>query len=571
MILPSKIPKKPKKLQMEIDYKLLLNYEDIFGSANSEVGVRDFLKLVPRDRAIQVGLLISNSTDEISAEEDILRLGFNKTLPPIVLFTILNRPLDLASCKLELTNPQTGLELLRQVFSILPTDIKRSSNPSKSDYALLMAILKINGEMLKNSSGLKDSSILKFHKSIQSRKYSLDSRIVLYPSYFRFLMLLKFFKNADDKWKNLWELFIMSMGMSTEIEYANAIGTLIDNIPYTPRKNNIIFRYEKSGFMTKLMDDLSISISDIIPLTENIDYTRFKQKPFIKLANYEYGVIDNRFVSNLLYTSVRFKLSSIARASGFIRNFPSQYNTDFLQNFLFSELLDYIYKGRGYVFKDVDSKNTQEMAERRAKSLGLTKHKTEELKCSPPDGYFREGRKVLLFECKGILMSQKAISDKEECDRIIHENLFGKKGDGQLTINCDRIQQRQFLWDEVPNGRIKIYPILLCDDSIFSADGFNRYGKELSSKKGTAQSYPLTVLDMDTLILSADLIREGRIDIFSEIETYHKYCDRKLKTHRYTPEEILHCKDISFSAFLMSRYELKSPSIIKVYENELGL
>lgn len=76
---------------------------------------------------------------------------------------------------------------------------------------------------------------------------------------------------------------------------------------------------------------------------------------------------------------------------------------------------------------------------------------------------------------------------------------------------------------------------------------------------------------MDTLILSADLIREGRIDIFSEIETYHKYCDRKLKTHRYTPEEILHCKDISFSAFLMSRYELKSPSIIKVYESELGL
>lgn len=155
MILPPKIPKKPKKLQMEIDYKLLLNYEDIFGSANSEVGVRDFLKLVPRDRTIQVGLLISNSTDEISAEEDILRLGFNKTLPPIVLFTILNRPLDLASCKLELTNPQTGLELLRQVFSILPTDIKRSSNPSKSDYALLMAILKINGEMLKNSSGLR--------------------------------------------------------------------------------------------------------------------------------------------------------------------------------------------------------------------------------------------------------------------------------------------------------------------------------------------------------------------------------------------------------------------------------
>lgn len=267
-----------------------------------------------------------------------------------MLFTILNRPLDLASCKLELTNPQTGLELLRQVLSILPTDIKRSSNPSESDYALLMAILKINGDMLKNSSGLKDSSILKFHKSIQSRKYSLDSRIVLYPSYFRFLMLLKFFKNADDKWKNLWELFIKSMGMSTEIEYANAIGTLIDNIPYTPRKNNIIFRYNKSGFMTKLMDDLSISINDIIPLTENIDYTRFKQKPFIKLANYEYGVIDNRFVSNLLYTSVRFKLSSIARASGFIRNFPSQYNTDFLQNFLFSELLDYIYKGRGYVF-----------------------------------------------------------------------------------------------------------------------------------------------------------------------------------------------------------------------------
>lgn len=135
-----------------------------------------------------------------------------------------------------------------------------------------------------------------------------------------------------------------------------------------------------------------------------------------------------------------------------------------------------------------------------------------------------------------------------------------------------RIINNQFLWDDSIPAHIKIYPILIVDDSAFMADGFNRFvidstKDEIEKNKGVLM--PITIIDIDTFILSADLIRDGQINLENVIERYHSYINGEFDKNSYTPLEFLSCKNVSFSTFIMSQYELRSPKIVKDMVNRL--
>lgn len=80
---------------------------------------------------------------------------------------------------------------------------------------------------------------------------------------------------------------------------------------------------------------------------------------------------------------------------------------------------------------------------------------------------------------------------------------------------------------------------------------------------------PFTVLDMDTLILIAELIRTNKFDIFANIESYHKYIGGGLK--QYSVNELFHFSEVSFSSYIYGEYETRSPEIInKWYDSILS-
>ena len=556
---------------MEIVDKLLLNFDDIFGDKPLELDAKDLLKYVPREHAIRIGLLLSNTTKDIPADETIHNLGFETTLPPDIIELLLNRPIHNAEYELELTNIQTGLELLKNAYSISPKDFKNPRNIFEMNFALLLAILKINSELLKNNPRFKDKSGDKFYKHIRSKKYEIDPRISLYSTFYRALMLNRFFNTSSDKWRKLRDTFLNTQNLSSFADYINIIDYLTKDIPFEPRKTNVIFRFHSKGYMTDFLDRLSLTLEEIVSLKENVDYTAFKNKPFVKLRNYHYGVISNVFVSNLFYLHFRFALSKINSETGVFKNFQVAFTTEFIQNFLFTGLLEYTFCNEGLLLTDTDCHNRIKYAKQMYKLLpSYGKCSFESLTNSPPDGYFRKDNKILLFECKGMMISQEAILNPSECAKVVSKSLIGNHGTGQLLRNCDRIDKHQFLWDEINLENLEVYPILLCDDYNFSSDGFNRLLNEATKDKLNTITYPITVLDMDTFILASDLIKSGMIDIFSEIKNYHAYCQRRLSGHSYTLTELLHCQDVSFSVFLMSRYELKSPEITNDFIKELA-
>lgn len=138
--------------------------------------------------------------------------------------------------------------------------------------------------------------------------------------------------------------------------------------------------------------------------------------------------------------------------------------------------------------------------------------------------------------------------------------------------NCTRILNGKFYADETVPEDVKIYPLLIVDDFGFSADGFNRY--VIENTKHYVRKYhnhvmPFTVLDMDTLILIAELIRTNKFDIFANIESYHKYIGGRLKP--YSVNELFHFSEVSFSSYIYGEYETHSPEIInKWYDSILS-
>ena len=112
--------------------------------------------------------------------------------------------------------------------------------------------------------------------------------------------------------------------------------------------------------------------------------------------------------------------------------------------------------------------------------------------------------------------------------------------------------------------------MIVVDDSKLCVDGLNRHAINCTNgniHENISRIKPVTILDMDTLILISDLVKKGELDIFEQIEQYHNYIDGKHGT--YSQTEKLYYSDISFSSYIMDKFEMRSPSIINDWFEEL--
>ena len=313
---------------------------------------------------------------------------------------------------------------------------------------------------------------------------------------------------------------------------------------------------ESGTQLSKLMDAVSFHISTRIKICDNQDYTYFKEHPFIRLSDSEYGVLSNIFVANLIYIKLKFCIRDICKDNN-ICNFFTYFNNDFIEKYLFINILKYSFSAPCYIC----------LSENDCLRYITTVNKKD--RDSLPDGYVRHQNNILLFECKGKIISVSAMQDEKKCRADIGD-VVGRKGTGQLIKNCDRIIQNNCFWDNTIPSNYVIYPILVLDDSGFSSSGFNRYVIEQTQdyvNHNRSHVFPFTVLDIDTFILIADLINNNEVDIFREIESYHSYINGQGAYE--SVEELFLSSNISFAAFIKSRYETKSPSIIDEWNKNL--
>lgn len=551
---------------MDIGNIIISVYEDISDICPlPPLDIQEYLKHLPREICISYGLLMSNYTQEDGIQEQIVNLNFTEKIPPILLNKLTKE--RLSNDRYILFSPQTGFELLKNTFSIPKSEFHRIIGEQFSFIPLLLAILRINSELRRIGSHFRDKSAILFTKQIRSRKYELDDRITIYPTIYRMFCLLHFIEQTKDpKWIKLYELLSSDLEVKSLRDYYSTTLSIIGKCNLHPKVSNTIFTSKIGANSYSWLSRFSFDHNAVITLDDNQDYTYFKKYPLVKLSESEFGVISNLFISNQLYSSLKFRMSQLCK-DGNLFNFLSAFNKEFVEDHLLHEILNYAFghKATKYLSENDCKAILTEFS--RINKLHLNKSDKEKL----PDGYIRLENNILLIECKAKTISLKAIKDEKQCVDDINTDIVNEKhGTGQLIYNCTRILEGKFYADNNIPSDFKIYPCIIVDDFSFSSDGFNRYvienTKDFVSKHHN-HVMPFTVLDMDTLILIAELIRTNEFDIFRNIDSYHRYINGRLNPCSAT--ELFHFTEVSFSSYIYSEHETHSPKIIDKWYDSL--
>lgn len=415
---------------MESKTIIPIEFNRVFDEKPSHVS--EYLKHIPHEIIVQYALFMANHTIGDDVERQICFFKFDKYIPQYILrkLTINYYP----ECRYVLFTPHCGLELLKILYAHSIDNTEAIKNGGPID--LLKAILQTNSDLLSRGSHFKDDALELFAKAIRSYKYSLDDRITVYPTVYRSFCLLHFLEeNTSEKWTMIYNCMLKRLQTDSLHSYLTHSLDIFEELTVTPKESNtMLVLNDKSSALYDFIKKESFDIRTKISLADNSDYTYFKTHPFIRFSDTRYGVISNIFVSNLMYNKLKFCIRDICEEEK-ICNFFSSFNTDFIEKYLFAQLLNYSFSKHNYECFTED--------ECEKYSNGVDKKELESL----PDGYVRFNGKILLLECKGKIISVNALSDEKKCCADIGD-IVGKKGTGQLIHNCNRIIHGKCFWDK---------------------------------------------------------------------------------------------------------------------------
>lgn len=387
---------------------------------------------------------------------------------------------------------------------------------------LLELILLFNDDVLQSYKRASESvkaykDDKQFQRLILSASFSqsdlinIDYAQLLYTQVYKAAKLLKFIE-THQRYKPLFKTLLSEFGCSSKEEYLKAIGSAV----VTPLKTNqpswSVLSLEKSVDKEKgkiILENLALNESEIHNVQQD-DYLILRNKPFQKIGENEYRVIFELFLIKKVYNGLIFKLSS------YDRNFLGDIRRDFSEGVLVYESLTTILQSTNSILKTGESFKNLERE---------------------PDFYFRNENNILLFESKDFFMSGKSklsYDFKIIEGELMKEGRF-KKAVTQLVKNIERCFLHQIpLENSYDVTDLKIYPIIIVHDSLYSAPALNYWVyywfieklEELKSDNALKDFNfsgvaPITIVEIDTLILYQGELN-NYLDFINLIAAYHE-------------------------------------------------
>jgi hypothetical protein len=250
---------------------------------------------------------------------------------------------------------------------------------------------------------------------------------------------------------------------------------------------------------------------------ENFRYLR--KYPYLKLDATRYNVIFMRFAIQKIFRSLCLDLSKFSDERKIVSNFKSDLGLKFFEEYLFYKVIDDIFVNKGLI--KVNGKSFVE-----AKIDG------------GPDYYIRNWDKIFIFECKDITMSERVKTsydyDVIESDLKLKfvENEKGKnKAIKQLLSFINKLENIKEKFDPQLNlNKAKIYPVIVTQERNLDTTGVNKilskwfedYTDQQITDIDKSKIMPLTIINIDALILYKKALREKSNSFNKLIDEYHK-------------------------------------------------
>lgn len=424
---------------------------------------------------------------------------------------------------------ESALYLAREIMATEDADDSRSRSKVEKDF--LKAMLAANTITLqKGRSKVKrnaDDIEIYLAETFVSQLGSVD---FLYPNR-QFLITsqtvkcIRFFEYAtrDPFLSPLVQDFCNYYGIKEWWIYPKAIWSVFG---MTRGKAGIVkvgnIAMKEAAQYISVIDKSSIPCSRIIPKKENVDYTAFRAKPLVKIAEDEYVVFNFQLLIERIYSGLYFDFKALAEARGIDKSeFKRRFSTEFSEQSLFCGVLKEALKNHfDVLMTDEDCLSHDSSKDAR--------------NASKPDFYARKENIVLLFENKDILFAQntKEYGNLEQLIAFIKTRLYknekGKpEGVLQLMNLVSKIRSGEFQkrWDEECPRDAVVYPVLVAPEVKFTTQGLKNLLQRWQNELGISMDNvkPVAFTDLGTLCLFQHEFASKTI--LSYLEDYYMQSD----------------------------------------------
>lgn len=437
--------------------------------------------------------------------------------------------------KVEILTYRTSLELWRQVFAIHAEEFTSEVKDEDVELALFKVVLSINEKIVnfterKEKYKLDELIFLNCFLTNDSNNYVLKT--VIQPQLYYFHQLVNFIP-TNELLQKATEVLFSRWGITSWQQYYTTLFIIAaETDRYIQRKDNGVpiitpaFIKENQKFLSSsLIEQMIIEEDEYIPYVDedaekkewNVDYRKFRSKPFVKLKDGSgYVVINNQLICERLYNSLFFDFNPLINGKkgscGFF-----DYNKGFVEKVLFRNTFFNCLPSNCFTFPE----------------RGIE----HEEKDHEPDFYVRtKCGELIVVECKAIKMNGECRDDGDYARLLdeLHEKIVRKtrnldptrkehKGDsepigvGQLIQHIDSIEANSFEWDtDIPDDVI-YYPILVFEDVKLVQKGIlsmvNRWFYEDVKQEwrdldlNYISCMPIMVVSINTLYLYDKLLR----------------------------------------------------------------
>ena len=528
-----------KTKQTTIRVRRVVEYSDFFVS-ETPVDVDATLKLYNRNTLIRTAAVLSLHFGNMCLpdnEKTLFSESSKKHIPYLNrLFTLYYKRLGLdEGQKVQILTYRTSLELWRHIFAIRVEEFTNEVAESDIEFLLFKIILTINEKLVsfnEKEELYKLDELIFLNGFLTNDSNNYDLQAVLQPQMYYFQQLVNFIPTnevllkASEKLLHDWNIKSWQPYYTTIVIIANETDNYYKNkergVPIISPQ--WLEENKDNGFLSpSLVEHLCIFEDEYIPYDDedvekkelNVDYRRFRSKPFVKLKDGSgYVVINNQLLCERLFNSLYFDfmpLINVNKKSSFF-----DYNKDFIEKVLF----------RNTFFNCIPSVYYTFPARKRDCTFELSHE---------PDFYVRtKCGELILVECKAIKMNGECRDDGDYVRLLdeLHEKIVLKtknlektrkeyKGDpepigvGQLIQHIDSIEVDNFPWDSKIPDEVIYYPILVFEDIKLVQKGIlsmvNRWFKEEVEKEKDLDlkdisCMPVMVVSINTLYLYDKLL-----------------------------------------------------------------
>lgn len=456
--------------------------------------------------------------------------------------------------------PGVGFEILSEeallnlyIWAAKLEDITEDGNGLEDQNSpdLLRLLLLFNDDVLVRFDKAKRSAC-RYHdrpllRTIFSQRFpqndivEIDYGKLVFTQTYKLMKLLNFLE-SNAKYAAVYAHLLKDFNVQSKEKFFKAVGGAVLtplNVNKSGINSIIVEENEDSRANAALLDKLAHSEADVDE--GPTDYRFLRDRPLQKLEN-EFRVIFDFFLIKKLYNGITFKLSAYVRQEPalFKGQLFGAIRDEFTEAVLLYDTMDGVF------------------AHTKTKVITGNDFKAAKVQ-REPDYYCRFNKRVILMESKDFFMpaDEKLSYDFDTMMAGLAKDGRLKKATLQSATNVGRVLQKSLPLDPDYDPSNIIYPVIVLHDSLYDTPSLNYWTNdwfqdEINKLKADAafkgcdfsKVRPLTLVDIDTLILYRTNFEKGELDLFEMLEAYQAFVDFKSCTDENYPRGI-----IPFAAF----------------------